>query len=64
MANGQNPIFRPRHAFIVTGATGVGKTKFLVFLIRQDIKLGNGFCIIGPHGDLIDETKGFLACYY
>jgi hypothetical protein len=46
------------------GASGAGKTKFLEFLIQQDITLGNGFCIIDPHGDLIDETLGFLACHY
>jgi hypothetical protein len=50
--------------FYVAGASGMGKTKFLQFQIKQDIKLGNGFCIIDPHGDLIDETRGFLACQY
>jgi DNA helicase HerA-like ATPase len=48
----------------VIGASGSGKTKFLEFPIQQDIKLGNGFSIIDPHGDLIDETIGFLAQYY
>jgi hypothetical protein len=48
----------------VIGASGSGKTKFLEFPIQQDIKLGNGFGIIDPHGDLIEETKGFLACQY
>jgi hypothetical protein len=33
-------------------------------LIQQDITLGNGFGIIDPHGDLIEETKGFLVEYY
>ncbi|GAH68629.1 unnamed protein product, partial [marine sediment metagenome] len=37
---------------------------FLEFLIQQDIEKGNGFGVIDPHGDLIEDIKGFLACYY
>jgi hypothetical protein len=48
--------------FYVIGATGTGKTKFLEFLIQQDIEKGNGFGVIDPHGDLIESVKGFLAC--
>jgi hypothetical protein len=54
---------RATHEY-VTGATGVGKTRFIQFQIKQDITLGNGFGVIDPHGDLIDETRGFLACQY
>src|ERR671914_1772894 len=54
---------RAVHMYVI-GASGSGKTKFLEFPIQQDIKLGNGFGIIDPHGDLIDETIGFLAQYY
>jgi DNA helicase HerA-like ATPase len=54
---------RATHLYVI-GASGSGKTKFLQFLIQQDITLGNGFCIIDPHGDLIEETRGFLACHY
>ena len=50
--------------FYVIGATGAGKTKFLEYLIRQDIENGNGFGVIDPHGDLIEDIKGFLACRY
>ena len=50
--------------FYVIGATGTGKTKFLEFLIQQDIEKQNGFGVIDPHGDLIEDIKGFLACYY
>ena len=49
--------------FYVIGATGSGKTKFLEFLIQQDIEKGNGFGVIDPHGDLIEDIKGFLACH-
>jgi hypothetical protein len=52
-------IDRAIHMYVI-GASGSGKTKFLEFPIQQDIQLGNGFGIIDPHGDLIEETKGFL----
>jgi hypothetical protein len=54
---------RATHFYII-GATGTGKTKLLEFLIQQDIKNGNGFGIIDPHGDLIESVKGFLICWY
>jgi len=52
---------RITHLYVI-GATGTGKTKFLEFLIQQDIEKGNGFGVIDPHGDLIEDIKGFLAC--
>jgi len=51
---------RDAHFYIV-GASGTGKSKFLEFLIRQDIEKGNGFGVIDPHGDLIEDIKGYLA---
>ncbi len=51
---------RATHSYVI-GATGSGKTKFLEFLIRQDIANGNGVGVIDPHGDLIEDIKGFLA---
>jgi len=53
---------RETHFYII-GATGTGKTKFLEFLIQQDIEKGNGFAVIDPHGDLIEDIKGFLASH-
>lgn len=50
--------------FYVVGATGTGKTKFLEYLIQQDIEKGNGFGVIDPHGDLIEDVKGFLILKY
>ena len=54
---------RSTHLYIA-GATGTGKTKFLEFLIRQDISCARGFGVIDPHGDLIEEIKGYLAGHY
>jgi hypothetical protein len=47
--------------FYIVGASGTGKSKFLEFLIRQDIAKGNGFGVIDPHGDLVEDVKGYLA---
>ncbi len=54
---------RATHMYVI-GASGSGKTKFLEFLIEQDIEQGDGFGVIDPHGDLIEDIKGLLACYY
>jgi len=54
---------RSTHCYVV-GATGSGKTKFLEFLIRQDIINGCGLGVIDPHGDLTEDIKGFLAYLY
>ena len=46
--------------FYVVGGSGTGKTKFLESLIVQDIRNRVGFGIIDPHGDLVDDIKGYL----
>jgi len=46
---------RRRHMYIV-GQTGTGKSGYLGEMIKQDIKNGEGLCVIDPHGDLIEEA--------
>ncbi len=53
------PLDRVRHLYVV-GKTGVGKTKFLSSLMHEDILRGNGFAVIDPHGDLIEETLAVI----
>jgi hypothetical protein len=53
---------RTTHTYVI-GASGSGKTKFLEFLIHQDILDRNGFAVIDPHGDLVEDIKGALAIY-
>ena len=48
------------HCYVI-GASGSGKTKFLEYLIRQDLDAGRGCGVIDPHGDLIEDLKGYLA---
>ncbi len=44
---------RLRHMHII-GATGTGKSTLLLNLINQDIHHKEGFCVLDPHGDLIE----------
>ena len=46
-------VDRRRHLYIV-GKSGVGKSKLLELLIRQDIAYGYGLCLMDPHGDVIE----------
>jgi len=50
---------RRRHLYII-GKSGVGKSKLLELLIRQDVGHGEGICLIDPHGDLIEEILAFI----
>jgi hypothetical protein len=45
---------RRRHMYIL-GRTGVGKTELMKYMSVQDIKNGEGVCIIDPHGDFIED---------
>ncbi|MDQ3098835.1 MAG: type IV secretion system DNA-binding domain-containing protein [bacterium] len=45
---------RARHMYVI-GATGSGKTTMLTSMISQDIKNGNGICVVDPHGDLAES---------
>lgn len=53
------PLDRVRHLYVI-GKTGVGKSKFLSSLMHEDINRGNGFAVIDPHGDLIDEILAVI----
>src|SRR3989339_938115 len=50
---------RRRHVYII-GKTGVGKSVLLHDMAIQDIKAGNGVCVIDPHGDLIDDIIKYI----
>jgi len=45
----------------VIGASGSGKSKFLEWIIRQDIENRQGFCLIDPHGDLYRDIVNYSA---
>lgn len=50
---------RLRH-FYVIGQTGVGKTAMLKNMIIQDIRQGEGVCMIDPHGSDIVDVLGSI----
>ena len=50
---------RFRH-FYVIGQTGTGKSSVLQVMIRQDLKNGDGICVIDPHGSLIEDVLPFI----
>lgn len=57
--NVETPIYmghddRRRHTYIL-GRTGSGKSVLLSNMAIQDIKNGQGVCVIDPHGDLIAD---------
>jgi hypothetical protein len=50
---------RQRHVYVI-GKSGVGKSKLLELMIRQDIAFGKGVCVIDPHGELIEDILPFI----
>lgn len=50
---------RFRH-FYVIGQTGTGKSSILQAMIRQDLRNGDGLCVIDPHGSLIEDILPFI----
>lgn len=47
------------HLYII-GQTGTGKSTLLQSMIRQDAKVGQGLCLIDPHGDLAASLAPML----
>jgi hypothetical protein len=45
---------RFRHIYSL-GGSGSGKSVLMNHIIMQDIKNGNGLCVVDPHGELIDD---------
>jgi hypothetical protein len=45
----------------VLGVSGKGKSYFLEYLIRQDIRNGDGLCLIDPHGTLYHKIVAWCS---
>lgn len=54
-----SPIDRFRHFYIIW-QTGTGKSTALLTMAQQDVPLGNGFCLIDPHGDLCEHILKYI----
>lgn len=49
------PVDRRRHVYII-GTTGSGKTVMMQEMAKQDIRRGEGVCIVDPHGSFVDDV--------
>jgi hypothetical protein len=43
--------------FYIIGQTGTGKSTLIKNLAREDAAAGRGFCVIDPHGDLVNTLS-------
>lgn len=50
---------RMRHMYVLW-QTGSGKSTLMLTAILEDIKMGNGFCVIDPHGDLVEFAMKYF----
>jgi hypothetical protein len=50
---------RTRHQYII-GKSGAGKSNFISFMARQDIRNGDGICVVDPHGDLVEDILKYV----
>jgi len=61
--NKKTPIYfnrkdRGRHHYVIGKSWG-GKSVFVWYLARQDMRNGDGLCVIDPHGDLVEDVLAF-----
>jgi hypothetical protein len=54
------PEERQAHMHVI-GSTRSGKSKFLEWMMRGDLRDGRGFCLIDPHGTLYDAVARYAA---
>jgi type IV secretory pathway TraG/TraD family ATPase VirD4 len=50
---------RRNHMYAI-GKTGTGKSTLLLTLMREDMKHGDGFALLDPHGDLAEEVVALI----
>jgi hypothetical protein len=55
-----NPADRNTHMHVI-GSSGSGKSKFLEWMIRGDLRNHQGFCLIDPHGTLYQAVLEYAA---
>lgn len=62
--NRKTPIYfsrkdRWRHHYIIWKSWG-WKSVFIGYVARQDVRNGDGICVIDPHGDLVEDVLSFV----
>src|SRR5579883_3327259 len=55
-----DPSDRKSHMHVI-GSSGSGKSKFLEWMIRGDLRNHQGFCLLDPHGTLYDDVVNYCA---
>lgn len=50
---------RMRHHYCI-GKSGTWKSVFLQTIARQDVRNGDGICLIDPHGDLAEDMLAYI----
>lgn len=55
-----DPGDRKIHMHVI-GSSGSGKSKFLEWMIRGDLKNRQGFCLLDPHGTLYNDVVSYCA---
>ena len=55
---------RCRTHMLILGTPGSGKSKFLEWMIRQDIENCRGLCLLDIHGELYEQVKTWLGYNY
>ena len=53
------PSDRMRHFYLI-GKSGTGKSTILEQMIQQDMRNGDGLCLVDPHGDLVESTLPYV----
>lgn len=61
--NKKTPVYfdkkdRGRHHYIIWKSWG-WKSVFIGYMARQDMRNGDGLCVIDPHGDLVEDVLAF-----
>src|ERR1700722_16777400 len=54
------PEDRKIHMHVI-GSSGSGKSRFLEWMMRGDLKNRQGFCLVDPHGELYDAVVAWCA---
>src|SRR5579883_3211149 len=54
------PEDRKIHMHVI-GSSGSGKSRFLEWMMRGDLRNRQGFCLIDPHGELYDAVVAYCA---
>jgi hypothetical protein len=55
------PELRQSTHMHIIGGSGTGKSKFLEWMMRKDIREGHGFCLIDWHGTLYQDIVRYCA---